>query len=115
MKHNGVLSSVKLIHVSGYITCDRGMSYWGCAGKDLSVVLTDSDDVVIMPDFMSATGWFTLPGYDSFSKQIVLVDQARRMYAHRGQRIRIWYGDALKERLPNRRGRLCVDVYVMFK
>ena len=84
----GGLAAIKLVHLYGYVSCDvrhpQHWSFWGCGQhsslkQEVDVVITKSDDKqIILPpaEFMKYNHqggkWARVPGYDSFSKEIVL-------------------------------------------
>ena len=59
---SGKLVSVKLVHVYGYVTCDKRnrayWSFWGCCHypKDVNVVITTSFDKILLPSNEFFTG-----------------------------------------------------------
>ena len=74
---SGKLVSVKLVHVYGYVTCDKRnrayWSFWGCCHypKDVNVVITTSFDKILLPSKEFLTGLVlkrsSIPGYNSLS------------------------------------------------
>ena len=114
----GAVKSVKLVHVSGSVSCKNGdSSNWGCLLLDsLSTALTTSNNVILLPE--SQEQWYKLPGYTPTSKEIVFTDLKNPLILSSGQELRIWYGEDLFNRGQNEydnSGTTCADVYVKYQ
>ena len=122
---SGKLASVKLVHVYGYVTCDKNKayhwSYWGC-GQHSSVktnvdaVITTSGGSILLPSSQFITHktlkWSLIPGYNSLSPELVLSAFSNPPSATRGQELRLWYGEDLaKTGEGDNGGTSCCDVY----
>ena len=128
----GGLAAIKLVHLYGYVSCDvrhpQHWSFWGCGQhsslkQEVDVVITTSDDKqIILPpaEFMKykhqGGKWARVPGYDSFSKEIVLTPFAKPYPVLAGQQLRLWYGEDLDDYTESDNGgKVCCDVYAQFQ
>merc|ERR1712048_385957 len=138
LNHEGFLVAIKLEHVRGHVTCNRGQadyynSNWGCnAGGDMGITnehigtfITDDKNDVIFPgnsgEGMAHLGqaYYKAPGFKGDSKELVFGSYCRPMYARRGQVLRIWYGEDLYKAtrefpVRDNGGLHCVKVYAKF-
>ena len=121
---NGNVGSIKLVHLYGYVTCSNDdllhWSFWGCGHMmdDVNVVITSSSDNKVLPpdEFMTIHSgmWFNVPGYNSFSKEIVL-SSFQFFSVQAGQQFRLWYGEDLKDDTQeDNDGMVCADVYILY-
>ena len=128
----GGLAAIKLVHLYGYVSCDvrhpQHWSFWGCGQhsslkQEVDVVITTSDDKqIILPpaEFMKyhhqGGKWARVPGYDSFSKEIVLTPFGKPYPVVAGQQLHLWYGEDLQNyNEGDNGGRVCCDVYAQFQ
>lgn len=128
----GGLAAIKLVHLYGYVSCDvrhpQHWSFWGCGQhrslkQEVDVVITKSDDKqIILPpaEFMKYNHqggkWARVPGYDSFSKEIVLTPFGKPYPVVAGQQLHLWYGEDLQNYTEgDNGGRVCCDVYAQFQ
>lgn len=121
------LAAVKLVHLFGYVTCDKRYvsywSYWGCGsyfyvlGKINVVITTATKDVLLPPSqFIVHNGakWSKVPGYNSLSPELVLSSFSPSLVSY-NQELRVWYGEDLTNALEgDNGGTTCVDVYAIF-
>lgn len=141
LRREGFITALKLDHVSGFLTCDRGRgtsysSNWGCysdgdrngiTNKHVSTFVTDDNDYVIFPqtgisDNMVAEWqrkpYYQMAGYKGNCKELVFSSNCTPMYARYNQMLRIWYGEALfrNSYYPERDngGKHCVNIYAKF-
>ena len=118
----GSVEAVKLIHVSGWVNCDvvhYNSSNWGCyatnVGTVIGTVITTSNDVILLPDFDGLQMWYTLPGYNPDSKEIVFKGFKNPLLLTSGQELRIWYSEDLQnDTKDDNGGTTCADVYAMY-
>ncbi len=116
---------VKLVHVSGRISC-AGENYYGsfnCPYKSVKnyfeVHLTDPDNKVIVPappvQYASGhRGWYYLNGNKIGSNQLVFSTGLTPYTFKKRTLYRVWYGeDLFKYAEGNNPGKMCVDVYAM--
>ena len=126
--YGGKIAAVKLIYLSGYVTCSGQIShysFWGCGNhpslkKYVSLAITTSSNALLMPpnEFFTLSGgagrWSELPGYNSFSPEIILP----RFYPYSvssGQELRLWYGEDLVNWFEgDNKGLVCCNVYVLY-
>ena len=125
MPFEGFLTSLKLVHVGGHVTCDQTTpghsTRWGCSknhptlGKTpLNVVVTtDKMNHVIYPKKMVVTNqdslWYTMPGGSPDSPQLIFKDLSDPRYIAAGNKLRIAYGEKLFDSDEEViRGRVCV-------
>lgn len=120
MIHTGTLSSIKLVHKSGYVSCRCGMfgpqkTHFGCALDGLlsTIITTHSDHVVFPSNMRRHDGKYRLPNYTPQSNELVLDNPTSHNYhVTKGQPMRIWYGEDLVNHWEGDNcGRSCVDVY----
>ena len=115
----GDLAAIKLVHLYGYVACysRAKWSIWGCGGPKVNVVLTTSDNDVILPptEFSDAGHWAIIPGYTSLSPELVLSAFSGPHSVTSGEEFHLWYGEDLGDaREGDNRGTVCSDVYVLF-
>ncbi|CAH3192147.1 unnamed protein product [Porites evermanni] len=120
---SGKLASVRLVHLYGYVTCDKRnrayWSFWGCGHypEDVNVVITTSADNILFPsnEFFTGLGLkrSSIPGYNSLSPELVLWAVSNPPNVAGGQELRLWYGPDLANSLEgNNGGTSCCHVYV---
>ena len=126
----GFLSSLKLVHVSGKISCGlvNGQrapydSNWGCndwSGHQttpLNVILTDSSNTILFPTSFQrpSSGWYGINGYNSRSESLVFPALANPVQISSHSSLRLWYGEDLKNMFESDNdGRVCADLYGFF-
>lgn len=120
-----LLGAMKLVHREGTVRCVANTAYdsrWGCyhyptlVKFPLNVVVTDNHNNIIFPaeKYFKNTGlWYNLPFTDALhSDALVFTNYNHPVYLARGARVRIWYGEDLKNWYNgDNGGRVCVDVY----
>jgi len=120
---------VKLIYLSGYVTCSGKISewsFWGCGlshpnvKNHVSLAITTSGNALLMPPnqfFTLAEGagkWAELPGYNSFSPEIIL-PRFSPYSVSSGQELRLWFGEDLVNHTEgDNAGLVCCNVYVLY-
>jgi len=122
LQQEGMMTGIKIVHKGGYVTCNNNAkSNWGCTPGHvhLSVYITDTANQKILPKHVTEVGsskaWFVLPGYNSKSPELVFTDMCSPMYAHKGQELRLWYGeDLVGHTESDNGGKSCADVYARF-
>ena len=127
--YGGKLAAVKLVYLHGYVTCAVNSptpqwSFWGCGNKPsvinhVNVVITTSSNSIILPPrqfFTLGRGkWSEIPGYNSFSPEIILSFISGSHSVHAGEHLRLWYGeDHLNWTEGDNDGRVCCDVYALY-
>ena len=125
---SGKIAAIKLVHLSGYVSCAVGSilnwSFWGCGNhagilqKHVSVTITTSSNALLFPPnafFTFGHGrWSELPGYDSFSPEIIL-PRFSPYSVSSDQELRLWYGEDLVAHTEvDNGGLVCCDVYVLY-
>lgn len=114
----GSAKSVKLVHLSGSVNCNKGLysgSRWGCVNGFIGTLLTTSDDAILLPKNHSE-GWYTLAGYSYNSPEIVFTDLENPLILSSGQELRIWYSEDLTNAGENNNdGTACADVYAKYQ
>ena len=126
---SGKIVAVKLIHLSGYVSCTISRishwSFWGCGNHGLlknhvSLAITTSSNALLMPPnpFFTFSGgagkWSELPEYNSFSPEIIL-PRFSPYSVSSGQELRLWYGEDLVDYAETDNGGLvCCNVYVLY-
>ena len=122
------MAAVKLIYLSGYVTCSVQIShwsFWGCGDhpsekNHVSLPITTSTNALLMPPnqfFAHAGGagrWSQLPGYNSFSPEIIL-PRFSPYSVSSGQELRLWFGEDLVNFTEgDNAGLVCCNVYVLY-
>ena len=115
----GRLLAIKLVHLYGYITCDKTKvyhwSYWGCgAHSNLShhvdvAITTSTNDVLLPPSqfITDSNQWSRIPGYNSLSPELVLSVFSSPLTVTPGQVLRLWYGEDLVDNNEGDNGGTC--------
>jgi len=125
--YGGKIAAVKLVYLSGYVTCAKSVlshwSFWGCGdivagAKRIDVIITTSSNTIIMPvsPFLTdpAGKWYELPGYNSFSPEII-PPRFSPYSVSSGQELRVWYSEDLADSSESDNGGLvCCDVYGLY-
>ena len=126
--YGGKITAVKLIYLSGYVTCAGQISrwsFWGCGNLDVvkhhvSLAITTSSNALLMPpnQFFTFAGgagrWSQLPGYNSSSPEIIL-PRFSPYSVSSGQELRLWYGeDLVNYGESDNAGLVCCNVYVLY-
>ena len=123
--YGGKVAAVKLVYLSGYVTCNnRKLSYWsfwGCGDNALhrlNAIITTSSNTVITPvsPFLKegTKNWYDLPGYNTYSPEIIL-PRFSPYSLNSGQELRLWYGEDLVGSTESDNGGLvCTDVYALY-
>ena len=114
----GSIEAVKLVHLSGQVSCYRYgkvWSKWGCNGKEniIFVFLTDASNTILLP--MGQNSSYTIPGYDSQSSEIVFSGFPNPLHLSSGQELRLWYEEDLNDKSESDNGGTsCADVLVKY-
>jgi len=114
IRQGGLLRGIKLVHTKGQVTCRHGWGHsnWGCGGKKIILAVTTSTNKVIFPKNLEGSGHATLPKYTAQSAVIILDNPAYEPKVRKGQNLRLWYGEDLKDWWEDdNSGRSCADVY----
>ena len=124
--HGGKIAAVKLVYLSGYVTSTGHISRWSFWGihataqKYVSLAITTSSNTLLMPpdEFFTLPGgagkWSKLPGYDSFSPEIIL-PRFSPYSVSSGQELRLWFSEDLVGYTESDNGGLvCCNVYVLY-
>ena len=121
---NGIVVGLKLVSVSGglecCINCNSGISKFGCSNqvyvKDIATIITMENRlewVTPTSDTTMRKGFYSLPGYDVSSNEIIF--KGLNLKVTRGMISKIWFSqDLLNISENNNSGNHCVDVYAMF-
>jgi len=125
---SGKITAVKLIYLSGYVTCTGQISqwsFWGCGNivsvkHHVSLAITTSSNALLMPpnQFFTYAGgagkWSQLPGYNSFSPEIIL-PRFSPYSVRRKEELRLWYGEDLADYTESdNAGLVCCNVYALY-
>ena len=120
----GTLASVKLVHLDGYVRCNRGnWSFWGCGknpGLGVNVEITNKhDDTSLLPSSLCAFSQIEgIPGYRPFSSELVLSACSDPPNVTQGQVLYLWYSKGSstpsRESEGNKKGKSCSDVDARF-
>ena len=116
---NGTLASVKLVHVDGYVKCDRNRSFWGCTQdpKNVNVEIKDANTPILPSrEFLvkesDGKEAFEIPGYNSLSTELVLsASVSNPPNVTKGQLLRL---SLREDSLSSHEEESCCDVYARF-
>ena len=121
IQRSGAILTLKLVYVSGYVTCHRKNfpygSHWACNDPyKLGTIVTDASNKVIFPHNYDNRS-FTLPGYHPNSSELVFHSLFLPLTIAAGQEFRVWYHEDFRNSGSlelNNAGRTCADVYGLF-
>ncbi|KAJ7385553.1 hypothetical protein OS493_015131 [Desmophyllum pertusum] len=114
----GTIISLKLVYVSGYVSCLTGAipqgSHWGCRNEnELTTLVTNGRNEVIFPRYNDNRS-YKLRGYNFNSPELVFNVLSPPLSVATGEEFRIWYRqDLLNGSEHNNAGHTCADVYVL--
>ena len=98
----GTIEALKLVHLSGQVTCDgpsNAWSKWGCDKPDsvqyIHVFLTDTSNTILLPAGQSSR--YAIPGYDAQSSEIIFSGFPNPLHLSSGQELRMWYEEDLRD------------------
>ena len=120
VKVRGSLQAVKLVHLSGQVSCAKhqvSWSKWGCDGPSrvqyIRVFLTNASNTILLP--MGKTSKYTIPGYDAKSSEIVFRGFLTPLLVSSGQELRLWYVDDFNNYTEDDNGGTsCTDVFAKY-
>ena len=118
MPHNGDISSFKLVHLRGKVSCSANQnlsSNWGCdVGENLAAFLTDASNKIVFPH-VSEVKTYKLPGIWSDSTKLIFNSLTVPIRVSTGQQFRVWYSEDLEdvEEYDNG-GETCLDVFALY-
>lgn len=125
----GKLRKIKLVHLNGYVSCVSPSpvywSHWGCGSfqhsgsKDFIVVaLTNEGDKILFPPSelgKDSSHSVLVPGYSSYSPELVMSIYDTPVSISAGQNLRLWYIEDLEDSTEgDNHGRVCADIYGEF-
>ena len=120
----GSVDSVKLVHVSGYVTCELGLfdgvnarSKFGCqkTSSELYTFITNATNDILLPESPEFLSKYTLQGYHPDSTEIVFTNISTPLRLSSGQQLRIWHGeDLMNDTEWDNSGLSCVDMYAKY-
>ena len=117
---NGTVIALKLVYISGFVTCNKRTvpngSHWACrqVGK-IRIIVTNATNGVIFPQHDYKEKAYNLPGYLGNSSELVFNMLSHPLRVAIGEEYRIWYNDDLLDKEEdNNDGFTCVDVYARY-
>ncbi|XP_044182757.1 uncharacterized protein LOC122963385 [Acropora millepora] len=116
----GSIQAIKLVHLSGYVTCDSrpiSRSNWGCAGqhrvRNIALFLTNASNTILLP--MGQSSPYTIPGYDEQSSEIVFSGFPNPLHLSSDKELRLWYSEDLVDQSEHDNGGTsCTDVFAKY-
>ncbi|XP_015760575.1 PREDICTED: uncharacterized protein LOC107339772 isoform X2 [Acropora digitifera] len=112
----GSIQAIKLVHLSGYVTCDSRPVYrsnWGCVGWNIFLFITNASDIILLP--MGIRAPYTIPGYDEQSSEIVFSGFPNPLHLSSDEELRLWYWEDLVDRSEHDNGGTsCTDVFAKY-
>ena len=93
MPHNGEITSFKLVHLRGEVSCSQvgasRYSYWGCDKNEwLNTLLTNDSNAVVFPQNHNV-GRYQLPGMRSDSTELTFNNLTVPLRVSSGQEFRV--------------------------
>ena len=118
MPHNGEISSIKLVHLSGRVSCaarQNRFSNWGCdVGENLATYITNVSNKIVFPP-ISGVKTYKLSGIWSNSPELTFNNLTVPMKVSTGEQFRVWYGEDLKGQSEHDNGgKTCSDVFALY-
>ena len=121
IQQSGAILTLKLVYVSGYVTCNRKNvpygSPWACKDPcNLGTIVTDASIKVIFPHNYNNTS-FTLPGYHPNSSELVFHSLLSPLTIAAGEEFRVWYHEDFRNSKSaeiDNAGHTCADVYGLY-
>ena len=117
VEFGGSVEAVKLVHISGLLTCGRGWWKWGCYGRDnashLNVFVTTESNSILLP--IGTKKKYSISGYHSNSNELVFSDFPTPLQLASGEELRLWLNhdlDNYKE--ADNGGTTCSDVFAKY-
>lgn len=116
---NGIVMTMKLVYISGFVTCSSNNvpygSHWACKkGSKLATIVTNAKNVVIFPQNYQNRA-YVLPGYHENSSELVFKELSPPLRVAAGDEYRIWYQeDFVDGEVYNNDGHTCIDVYARY-
>ena len=116
----GSIQAIKLVHLSGYVTCDfspSSRSNWGCVRqhrvRNIALYLTNASNTILLP--MGQTSHYTIPGYDEQSSEIVFSGFPNLLDLSSDKELRLWYWEDLVDQSEgDNGGTSCTDVFAKY-
>ena len=105
------------------IAAPNKTNLWGCnygpkpSDAKVLTVITDADNKVVFPANIDSSVPFNVPGFNALtSKNLVFTNFAYPNYFNKGQEIRIWYIDDLRNTASafGNGGMHCINLYASF-
>lgn len=120
---DGSLAAVKLVHVSGTVTCSKerqdSYTFWGCGYVTsldiINTLITSSSNVILLPENQGQGQGYRIPGYHSNSSQLIFPDFQTPLPVSLGQELRLWYSEDWADGYEADNGGLtCADIYAKY-
>ena len=127
--YEGFLTSLKLIHVTGRVLCDKSAprynSKWGCSRSHPTLGRTPFNVIItagrhngilyprdlFLKDIKKESLWYDLPDVDPDAPELVLGDLSYPHYVTSGQELRVWFGEVFKNSSEETHtGKVCFTV-----
>ncbi|XP_015760569.1 PREDICTED: uncharacterized protein LOC107339771 isoform X1 [Acropora digitifera] len=116
----GSIQAIKLVHLSGYVTCDSSpssRSNWGCVRqhrvRNIALYLTNASNTILLP--MGQRSHYTIPGYDEQSSEIVFSGFPNLLDLSSDKELRLWYWEDLVDQSEgDNGGTSCTDVFAKY-
>ena len=116
VEFSGSIEAVKLVHLSGQVTCWKPRNFWskwGCDGEVIYVFVTESSNNILLP--IGQSSQYTIPGYDSQSSEIVFSGFLNPLHLSSGQELPMWYFEDLTNYAESDNGGTSrADVFVKY-
>lgn len=119
MTSDGTVITLKLVYVSGFVTCNKNAhpygSHWACQkGSKIATIVTTATNDVIFPQNYERKA-YSLPGYHANSSELVFNRLSPPLRVTAGDEYRVWYHEDFKEgEEQDNDGHTCIDVYALY-
>ena len=117
---NGTLITMKLVYLSGYVTCNKNFQPYGShwarkKDSNIATIVTNANNEVILPqDYQNKS--FTLYGYHHNSSELVFNPLSPPLTVAAVEEFRIWYHEDFQDGAESdNAGETCTDVFGLYK
>lgn len=118
---SGTLMILKLVYLSGYVTCNSVLfphgRNWACnsSSPKIGTIVTNANNKVIFPqDYRNVS--YTLNGFDASSPELLFTRVSSPIAVSAGEEFRVWYHEDFKNGTESdNAGRTCTNVFGVYQ
>lgn len=131
IKESGLIYTFKLVHISGFLSCntdEKVSCYWGCDHPEfgderlLTIITYPNKTPLPLADYLRDTSkcgpkyyLYQIDGIGVNSTELVFNKLSSPLSVYVGQGFQIWYGQDLRDcSESNNGGTTCTDVYAWY-